>query len=129
MNLISWIAIGIAVGWIVSLIQRRETDSALLLRILVGSGGAVLCARWVGQPAGSVPGPLDPFNAAALLAALAGALLFLGLLQLLPLTWTRGPNHARFGWPPSAAPPAAPPPDTPEASDSPCATPGRDRAG
>ena len=82
-NFIAWIAIGGILGWLVSLMIRTESEQGVLLNIVVGIVGA-LVAGWVVSPLIGVEKiSQSTFSASALLISLFGAIVLLGVINVL----------------------------------------------
>lgn len=99
MNLIGWIVAGGLAGWIVG-VCCDDDDAALLVAILVGSFGALagaLLAPLVGGGArdASFDASFDPL---ALLLALCGALLLLGVTRCVRRALPSARRHETDAW-------------------------------
>jgi len=82
-NFIAWIAVGGLLGWLVSLMIRTEKEQGVLLNVVVGIVGA-LVAGWVISPLIGVEKlGQSTFSAPALLIALFGAVVLLGIMNVL----------------------------------------------
>jgi uncharacterized membrane protein YeaQ/YmgE (transglycosylase-associated protein family) len=122
MNLIVWIGIGIVIGWAATLlIASREDDTSVVLSIVAGTFGATFAALAVSRFGGNISfGFGTDFSVPASLAALAGALVGVGLLRLLiptPRTHAKLPEPAAVE-PSTAAAPAELRPSEPGMFDS-----------
>lgn len=85
MNLIIWLIVGGIVGWLASIVMKRDAQQGILLNIVVGIIGALL--------AGAVISPLvgvgtinSGFSLGSFLVSLIGAVILLALVNL----FTRG---------------------------------------
>ena len=85
MNLIIWLIVGGIVGWLASIVMKRDGQQGILLNIVVGIIGALL--------AGAVISPLvgvgtinSSFSLGSFLVSLIGAIILLALVNL----FTRG---------------------------------------
>lgn len=85
MNLIIWLIVGGIVGWLASIVMKRDGQQGILLNIVVGIIGALL--------AGAVISPLvgvgtinSGFSVGSFLVSLVGAIILLALVNL----FTRG---------------------------------------
>jgi uncharacterized membrane protein YeaQ/YmgE (transglycosylase-associated protein family) len=85
MNLIIWLIVGGIVGWLASIVMKRDGQQGILLNIVVGIIGALL--------AGAVISPLvgvgtinSGFSLGSFLVSLIGAIILLALVNL----FTRG---------------------------------------
>lgn len=80
---IVWILVGGFLGWIASMIMRTDNQQGTFLNIIVGIVGAVL-AGWLISPLVGVPTiNQGDFSLAALAVSLLGAVVLLGLTNLL----------------------------------------------
>jgi uncharacterized membrane protein YeaQ/YmgE (transglycosylase-associated protein family) len=79
MGLIIWLIIGGVVGWLASLIMRTDAQQGLLLNIVVGVVGAFLGGLiFTGGTINS-----SPLNLTSFLVSLVGAVVLLGIVNLL----------------------------------------------
>lgn len=82
MNFILWIIIGGLIGWVASMIMRTNAQQGLFLNIVVGVVGA-LVAGWIISPLVGIPTiNQDVFSLPALLVSLLGAIVLLGIVNL-----------------------------------------------
>ena len=82
MNFILWIIIGGLIGWVASMIMRTNAQQGVLLNIVVGVVGA-LVAGWIISPLVGIPTiNQDVFSLPALLVSLLGAIVLLGIVNL-----------------------------------------------
>lgn len=85
MNLIIWLVIGGVVGWLASIIMKRDGQQGILMNIVVGIVGALL-AGWLISPlvgVGTINGGL---SIGTFLVSLLGAVILLAIVNL----FTRG---------------------------------------
>ena len=85
MNLIVWLVIGGVVGWLASIIMKRDAQQGVFLNIVVGVIGALL-AGWFISPLvgiGTINGGL---SIGSFLVSLLGAVVLLAIVNL----FTRG---------------------------------------
>ena len=81
MGIITWLIFGALVGWVASIIMKRNSEMGSIANIVVGIIGAGL-GGWIASLLGI--GSVTGFNFYSLLIALAGAcvlLLVIGLVQ------------------------------------------------
>jgi len=81
MGIITWLIFGALVGWVASIIMKRNSEMGTVANIVVGVIGAGL-GGWIASLLGI--GTVTGFNFYSLLIALAGAcvlLLAIGLVQ------------------------------------------------
>lgn len=82
MNIILWLIIGGVIGWLASIIMRRDAQQGVLLNIVVGIIGALL-GGWVFSPmvgAGTIN--QSDFSLPSLLVSLGGAIVLLAIVNL-----------------------------------------------
>ncbi len=85
MNLIIWLVIGGIVGWLASIIMKRDGQQGILLNIIVGIVGALL-AGWLISPLVGVGTINSGLSIGAFLVSLLGAVVLLAIVNL----FTRG---------------------------------------
>lgn len=79
---IVWIVVGGLLGWIASMIMHTDSQQGTFLNIIVGIIGAVL-AGWLISPMVGVPTiNQGDFSLAALAVSLVGAIVLLGVVNL-----------------------------------------------
>jgi uncharacterized membrane protein YeaQ/YmgE (transglycosylase-associated protein family) len=85
MNLILWLVIGGGVGWLASIVMKRDAQQGIIMNIVVGIVGSLL-AGWFISPlvgVGTINGGL---SVGTFLVSLLGAIVLLGIVNL----FTRG---------------------------------------
>lgn len=87
MGIIIWLIVGGIVGWLASLIMRRDAQQGVLLNIIVGIIGAFI-GGWLGGMLGIGGGDINDgdFSMSGLLLSLVGAVVLLAIVNL----FTRG---------------------------------------
>jgi uncharacterized membrane protein YeaQ/YmgE (transglycosylase-associated protein family) len=85
MGIIMWLVIGGIVGWLASIIMRRDAQQGIFLNIIVGIVGAVL-AGWLIAPLFGIGTINQGLSVASFLISLVGAILLLAIVNL----FTRG---------------------------------------
>lgn len=85
MNLIIWLIVGGIVGWLASIVMKRDAQQGIILNIVVGIVGALL-AGWIISPLVGVGTINDGFSLGSFLVSLVGAIVLLALVNL----FTRG---------------------------------------
>lgn len=80
MSIISWIVLGGIAGWLASIITRRNDRMGCITNIIAGVVGAAV-GGWVFSLFGSTG--VTGFNLPSLLVALVGAIIVLGVVNLL----------------------------------------------
>jgi uncharacterized membrane protein YeaQ/YmgE (transglycosylase-associated protein family) len=83
MNLIVWLIVGGIVGWLASLVMRTDAQQGVLLNIVVGIVGAFLGGLLIGPMVGSSGINQGNFSLPGLLVSLVGAIILLGIVNLL----------------------------------------------
>jgi uncharacterized membrane protein YeaQ/YmgE (transglycosylase-associated protein family) len=86
MNLIIMLIVGGILGWLASIIMRRDAQQGIILNVVVGVVGALLAGLLVTPLMGGAPITSGAFDIRSLIASLIGAVLLLGVVNL----FTRG---------------------------------------
>ena len=83
MNFIIWIIIGGIIGWLASMVMETNAQQGIFLNIVVGIVGAFL-GGWLLSPLfGTSTINSDNFSLASLLVSFLGAVILLGIVNLL----------------------------------------------
>jgi uncharacterized membrane protein YeaQ/YmgE (transglycosylase-associated protein family) len=83
-NFLVWLLVGGIIGWIASMIMRTDAQQGLLLNIVVGIVGAFLAGFIVrGLGIGGATINDNAFSLPALLVSLLGAVVLLGIVNLI----------------------------------------------
>jgi uncharacterized membrane protein YeaQ/YmgE (transglycosylase-associated protein family) len=83
MNLIIWLVVGGVIGWLASLVMKRDAQQGVILNVVVGVIGALL-GGWLLSPllgAGTVN--QGDFSIMGLLVSFGGAIILLFVVNLL----------------------------------------------
>ena len=80
MNLIIWLVIGGVLGWLASIVMKRDAQQGVVLNIVVGIVGALI-ASWVFPALGMGSGEGSSFIGQILYSTI-GAVILLVLLRL-----------------------------------------------
>lgn len=83
MNFIIWIVIGGVLGWLASMVMKTDAQQGIFLNIVVGIVGAFL-GGWLLAPlfgTGTINN--DNFSLSSLLVSFLGAVILLGIVNLL----------------------------------------------
>ena len=83
MNFIIWIVIGGVIGWLASMVMKTDAQQGIFLNIVVGIVGAFL-GGWLLAPlfgTGTINN--DNFSLASLIVSFLGAVILLGIVNLL----------------------------------------------
>lgn len=86
MNIIIWLIVGGIIGWLASIIMRRDGQQGILLNVVVGIVGSFLGGFLLAPMLGSGTANTGDFSILGLLASLGGAVILLLLINL----FTRG---------------------------------------
>ena len=82
MNFILWILVGGLIGWVASIVMRTDGQQGIFLNVIVGVVGALI-AGWIISPLVGIPTiNQDAFSLPALLVSLLGAIVLLGVVNL-----------------------------------------------
>ncbi|MGK5017150.1 MULTISPECIES: GlsB/YeaQ/YmgE family stress response membrane protein [unclassified Janthinobacterium] len=83
MNFIIWIVIGGVIGWLASMVMKTNAQQGIFLNIVVGIVGAFL-GGWLLAPLfGTGTINSDNFSMSSLLVSFLGAVILLGIVNLL----------------------------------------------
>ncbi|MFC3816125.1 GlsB/YeaQ/YmgE family stress response membrane protein [Lysobacter sp. GCM10012299] len=87
MGFIIWLIVGGIIGWLASLVMRRDGQQGIFLNIIVGIIGAFI-GGWLGGVLGLGGGDINDgnFSMSGLLLSLLGAIVLLAIVNL----FTRG---------------------------------------
>ena len=86
MNFIIWLIVGGIIGWVASLIMKRDAQQGILLNVIVGIVGSFLGGFLIAPLLGSGTANSGDFSIMGLLASLIGAVILLAIVNL----FTRG---------------------------------------
>jgi uncharacterized membrane protein YeaQ/YmgE (transglycosylase-associated protein family) len=81
-NFIVWIVVGGVLGWLASVIMRTDAEQGILLNVIVGIVGAFLAGLVLGPIFGVSTINQNNFSLPALLISLLGAVILLGIVNL-----------------------------------------------
>jgi uncharacterized membrane protein YeaQ/YmgE (transglycosylase-associated protein family) len=82
MGIIIWLAVGGVVGWLASILMKRDSQQGILLNIVVGIVGALL-GGWLLSPLFGVGTINNSLSLGAVLVSLGGAVILLAIANLL----------------------------------------------
>jgi len=82
MGVFVWLTLGVAIGYLGSLIMRSEPDRGAVLSVPAGVLGALLASRLLAPLLGGRPDQ-GFFSVSVVLVSLLGAVVLVGLLNLL----------------------------------------------
>jgi len=83
MGIILWLIIGGVVGWLASLVMRRDASQGILLNIVVGIVGSILGAWLIGPIVGAPSINSGEISFASLLVSFLGAVILLAIVNLI----------------------------------------------
>lgn len=83
MGIILWLIIGGVVGWLASIVMRRDANQGIFLNIVVGIIGAVLGGWLIGPILGAPSINSGELSAASLLVSFLGAVILLAIVNLI----------------------------------------------
>ncbi|HEX6636866.1 MAG TPA: GlsB/YeaQ/YmgE family stress response membrane protein [Steroidobacteraceae bacterium] len=83
MGIILWLIIGGVVGWLASLVMRRDASQGIILNIVVGIIGSMLGAWLIGPLVGAPSINSGEISAASLLVSFLGAVILLAIVNLI----------------------------------------------
>lgn len=86
MGIIIWLIVGGIIGWLASIIMKRDGQQGILLNIVVGIVGSFLGGYLIAPMLGSGTANTGDFSIPGLLASLIGAVILLAIVNL----FTRG---------------------------------------
>ena len=86
MGIIVWLIVGGIVGWLASLIMKRDAQQGIILNVVVGIVGSFLGGFLIAPMLGSGTANTGDFSIPGLLASLGGAVVLLLIVNLI----TRG---------------------------------------
>ena len=82
MGFILWLIIGGVVGWLASLVMRRDASQGILLNIVVGIVGSILGAWLIGPLIGAPSINSGIISVPTLLVSFLGAVILLAIVNL-----------------------------------------------
>lgn len=89
MNLVVWLVVGGIVGWLASIVMKRDAQQGIILNVVVGIVGALLAGRLI-SPLVGVGTINDGLSLGSFLVSLLGAVILLAIVNL----FTRGRTRA-----------------------------------
>lgn len=81
MGILIWLIVGGVVGWLASIIMRRDSQQGIVLNVIVGIVGAML-GGWLISPLVGVGTINDGFSVGSFLVSLLGAVILLAIVNL-----------------------------------------------
>jgi len=83
MGIILWLIIGGVVGWLASIVMRRDGSQGIILNIVVGIVGALLGGALIGPIVGAPSINSGVISIGSLLVSFLGAVILLALVNLI----------------------------------------------
>jgi uncharacterized membrane protein YeaQ/YmgE (transglycosylase-associated protein family) len=83
MGIILWLIIGGVVGWLASIIMKRDASQGIILNIVVGIVGAMLGGWLLGPVIGAPSINSGQLSGPSLLVSLLGAVILLAIVNLI----------------------------------------------
>ena len=80
MSILGWVVLGAIAGWLASIVMKRDRQMGLIANIIAGIVGASI-GGWIFTQFGGTG--VTGFNLPSLLVAFVGAVVILGVLNLL----------------------------------------------
>ena len=82
MNLMMWLVVGGAIGWLASLMMKTDPEQGVFMNVVVGVVGALIGGWLIGPLIGAGTLNQNDFSPGSLLVSLLGAVLLLALVNL-----------------------------------------------
>ena len=83
MGIIVWLIVGGVVGWLASIVMKRDASQGIVLNIVVGIVGAFLGGWLLGPMLGAPSINSGELSAASLLVSFLGAVILLAIVNLI----------------------------------------------
>ena len=83
MGIILWLIIGGVVGWLASLVMRRDGSQGIILNIVVGIVGSILGAWLIGPIVGAPSINSGEISVGSLIVSFLGAVILLAIVNLI----------------------------------------------
>jgi uncharacterized membrane protein YeaQ/YmgE (transglycosylase-associated protein family) len=83
MGIILWLIIGGVVGWLASIVMRRDGSQGIILNIVVGIIGSIIGAWLIGPIVGAPSINSGEISFASLLVSFLGAVILLAIVNLI----------------------------------------------
>jgi uncharacterized membrane protein YeaQ/YmgE (transglycosylase-associated protein family) len=83
MGIILWLIIGGVVGWLASIVMRRDASQGIILNVVVGIIGAMLGGWLIGPLIGAPSINSGELSAGSLLVSFLGAVVLLAIVNLI----------------------------------------------
>jgi uncharacterized membrane protein YeaQ/YmgE (transglycosylase-associated protein family) len=83
MGIVIWLIIGGVVGWLASLVMRRDASQGIVLNIIVGIVGSMLGAWLIGPMVGAPSINSGEISVGSLIVSFLGAVILLAIVNLI----------------------------------------------
>jgi len=83
MGIVLWLIIGGVVGWLASLVMRRDASQGIVLNIVVGIVGSILGAWLIGPLVGAPSINSGEISVGSLIVSFLGAVILLAIVNLI----------------------------------------------
>ncbi len=83
MGIILWLVIGGVVGWLASIVMRRDASQGIVLNVVVGIVGSILGAWLIGPIIGAPSINSGVISVSTLLVSFLGAVILLAIVNLI----------------------------------------------
>lgn len=83
MGIVLWLIIGGVVGWLASIVMRRDGNQGIILNIVVGIVGALLGGALIGPIVGAPSINSGTISIPSLLVSFLGAVILLAIVNLI----------------------------------------------
>ena len=83
MGIVIWLIIGGVVGWLASLVMRRDASQGIILNIVVGIVGSMLGAWLIGPMVGAPSINSGEISVGSLIVSFLGAVILLAIVNLI----------------------------------------------
>ena len=81
MGILIWLVIGGVVGWLASIVMKRDGQQGILMNVIVGIVGALLAGFFI-SPMVGVGTINDGISVGSILVSLVGAIILLAIVNL-----------------------------------------------
>ncbi len=89
MNFIIWLIVGGLIGWVASMIMKTNDQQGTIMNVIVGIVGAMLGGWFISPLVGIGTINQDNFSLPSMLVSLIGAVILLGIVNLVRRGQTR----------------------------------------
>lgn len=82
MNIIIWLIVGGLIGWVASMIMKRDAQQGIVLNVVVGIVGSMIGGWLIAPLLGSATVNQNDFSLRGLIASLIGAVILLAIVNV-----------------------------------------------